>query len=116
MRRGIWLGALIAVVLATAIPLWLVLGDDGGGSRRAAALVTETKCSEAKDQEACEEFLRQLRTVYGQYELLQAELRTTQSEVQALEEQLNSIGDDAQLANVDLQNMLQKQQIGRAHV
>lgn len=27
-----------------------------------------------------------------------------------LEEQLNSIGDDAQLANVDLQNMLQKQQ------
>ena len=27
-----------------------------------------------------------------------------------LEEQLNSVGDDAQLANVDLQNMLQKQQ------
>jgi hypothetical protein len=28
----------------------------------------------------------------------------------ALEEKLNSVGDDAQLANVDLQNMLQKQQ------
>ena len=28
----------------------------------------------------------------------------------ALEEMLTSIGDDAQLANVDLQNMLQKQQ------
>jgi hypothetical protein len=27
-----------------------------------------------------------------------------------LEQQLNSVGDDAQLANVDLQNMLQKQQ------
>ncbi|OGR13138.1 MAG: hypothetical protein A2341_08555 [Deltaproteobacteria bacterium RIFOXYB12_FULL_58_9] len=30
--------------------------------------------------------------------------------IQKLEEQLNSVGDDAQLANVDLQNMLQKQQ------
>jgi len=30
--------------------------------------------------------------------------------IQAFEEQLNSVGDDAQLANVDLQNMLQKQQ------
>jgi hypothetical protein len=30
--------------------------------------------------------------------------------IQNLEEQLNSVGDDAQLANVDLQNMLQKQQ------
>ena len=30
--------------------------------------------------------------------------------IQKLEEKLNSVGDDAQLANVDLQNMLQKQQ------
>ncbi len=30
--------------------------------------------------------------------------------IQGLEEQLSSVGDDAQLANVDLQNMLQKQQ------
>ena len=30
--------------------------------------------------------------------------------IQGLEELLNSVGDDAQLANVDLQNMLQKQQ------
>lgn len=30
--------------------------------------------------------------------------------IENLEEQLNSVGDDAQLANVDLQNMLQKQQ------
>jgi hypothetical protein len=30
--------------------------------------------------------------------------------IQGMEEKLNSVGDDAQLANVDLQNMLQKQQ------
>ena len=30
--------------------------------------------------------------------------------IQQLEEKLNSVGDDAQLANVDLQNVLQKQQ------
>jgi len=32
------------------------------------------------------------------------------NEIQKWEEKLNSVGDDAQLANVDLQNMLQKQQ------
>ena len=30
--------------------------------------------------------------------------------IQGMEEKLNSVDDDAQLANVDLQNMLQKQQ------
>ena len=33
-----------------------------------------------------------------------------ESEIAHWEERLNSVGDDAQLANVDLQNMLQKQQ------
>ena len=32
------------------------------------------------------------------------------NEINKWEEKLNSVGDDAQLANVDLQNMLQKQQ------
>jgi hypothetical protein len=39
--------------------------------------------------------------------LTKAELDTY---IQGMEEKLNSVGDDAQLANVDLQNMLQKQQ------
>ena len=33
-----------------------------------------------------------------------------ESYIESLEDQLNSVGDDSQLANVDLQNMLQKQQ------
>ena len=33
-----------------------------------------------------------------------------EDQIKKLEERLNSVGDDAQLANVDLQNMLQKQQ------
>jgi hypothetical protein len=33
-----------------------------------------------------------------------------QEEIKKREEELNSVGDDAQLANVDLQNILQKQQ------
>jgi hypothetical protein len=32
------------------------------------------------------------------------------NEIASMEEKLNSLGDDAQLANIDLQNMLQKQQ------
>jgi hypothetical protein len=32
------------------------------------------------------------------------------SEIARWEEKLNTVGDDAQLANVDLQNILQKQQ------
>lgn len=37
-------------------------------------------------------------------------LDLVESEIARWEEKLNSIGDDAQLANVDLQNVLQKQQ------
>jgi len=33
------------------------------------------------------------------------------SHIKGLEDKLNSVGDDAQLANVDLQNVLQKQQL-----
>ena len=36
--------------------------------------------------------------------------KTFQEEIKKWEEKLNSVGDDAQLANVDLQNTLQKQQ------
>ena len=37
-------------------------------------------------------------------------LEQVESEIKRWEEKLNSLGDDAQLANVDLQNILQKQQ------
>lgn len=37
-------------------------------------------------------------------------LEALEAEIRKWEEKLNAIGDDAQLANVDLQNMLQKQQ------
>lgn len=40
----------------------------------------------------------------------QQELAKADEEIRSLEEAMSSIGDDAQLANVDLQNMLQKQQ------
>lgn len=43
-------------------------------------------------------------------ERLQGLPTTMEREITDLREQLNSIGDDAQLANVDLQNILQKQQ------
>jgi hypothetical protein len=38
------------------------------------------------------------------------DLEQLEQEIGAWEEKLNSLGDDAQLANVDLQNLLQKQQ------
>ena len=37
-------------------------------------------------------------------------LATLQTEIEELEEVLETVGDDAQLANVDLQSVLQKQQ------
>lgn len=39
-----------------------------------------------------------------------ANAETLETEIKALEEKLQIMGDDAQLANVDLQNILQKQQ------
>jgi hypothetical protein len=38
------------------------------------------------------------------------EMDALQFEMKELEDKLNTMGDDAQLANVDLQNVLQKQQ------
>lgn len=39
-----------------------------------------------------------------------SDIRAFEDEIRAWEEKLNGVGDDAQLANVDLQNILQKQQ------
>lgn len=39
-----------------------------------------------------------------------SDIRAFENEIRAWEEKLNGVGDDAQLANVDLQNILQKQQ------
>jgi hypothetical protein len=39
-----------------------------------------------------------------------ADPHATEAEIKKWEEKLNTLGDDAQLANVDLQNILQKQQ------
>jgi hypothetical protein len=55
------------------------------------------------------EHLAHLRAVQATFK--KAALRSAlETEIKKLEEQLNSLGDDAQLANVDLQNILQKQQ------
>jgi hypothetical protein len=59
---------------------------------------------------------KQIREALAHAGAVQATLTTAslKSEMEAhikkLEEQLNGVGDDAQLANVDLQNVLQKQQ------
>jgi chromosome segregation ATPase len=151
MKRIAWLGAAALIALAAAIPLWLVF--DGGGEttdRRAAALATETDCSQAKDADACSALVRQQDEVLGALAALERQLAALASQVDAannftreirrdlaseailevgqsiaaldsqadqvqvklaeLEETLNTVGDDAQLANVDLQNILQKQQ------
>jgi uncharacterized phage infection (PIP) family protein YhgE len=43
-------------------------------------------------------------------DLSASDIRAFEDEIRAWEEKLNAVGDDAQLANVDLQNILQKQQ------
>jgi hypothetical protein len=53
----------------------------------------------------------EMKEMFHEYsdQLLDVE-EQVKGEIAAWEEKLNSIGDDAQLANIDLQNMLQKQQ------
>ena len=51
------------------------------------------------------EYLCELRPV-----LEELDRRLDEDALRALEEKLNTVGDDAQLANIDLQNILQKQQ------
>jgi hypothetical protein len=61
MRRGIWMGAAIAIAAVVATPLWLVLDD--GGKRNQAALTASPApvldCSRAKAL-GCEELNRLL--------------------------------------------------------
>ncbi|MGZ8702110.1 MAG: hypothetical protein ACXWZY_07440 [Gaiellaceae bacterium] len=111
MRRPLWIGAAAAVLIAvTAIPLWRALDDGGGDERRAAAFVAETDCSRAKDELACLELNRQLVELDTELEALDQRTDDFQEEIEKWEEKLAATGDDAQLANVDLQNVLQKQQ------
>jgi|SRR5215208_8480286 len=46
----------------------------------------------------------------GEARLLAERADALEAEIEKWEQKLNSVGDDAQLANVDLQNILQKQQ------
>ncbi len=111
MRRSLWIGAAALVIAAAAVPLWLVLDDGGGDGRRAAALVAETDCSRAKDETACLEVNRQLVVLNSELVELDQRMREVQEAVGSWETKLNDLpDDDAQLANVDLQNILQKQQ------
>lgn len=100
---------------------------DGGGAIDVNALVLfvlrEAYLSATEDLRFYAEKVRyfnqmkkQIREALAQARAVQATLETPrlQSEMEThvteLEENLNEAGDDAQLANVDLQNVLQKQQ------
>jgi hypothetical protein len=78
----------------------------GSAEAAAAALAASVNCSSAEE--------KQMRDELGMWDgVPPAGCNSPDSldnEIQKWEEKLNSIGDDAQLANVDLQNMLQKQQ------
>lgn len=111
MRRSLWIGAAALVIAATAVPLWLVLDDRSGDGRRAAALVAHTDCSRAEDEKACLELNLQLVELNSDLVALDERMREVQEAVGLWETKLADLPeDDAQLANVDLQNMLQKQQ------
>jgi hypothetical protein len=78
--------------------------DEDELSRLAEIFKEHTRPYDAPDM-GCEFSIPDMVPAEGVSELDQLE-----AEIKSWEEKLNSIGDDAQLANVDLQNMLQKQQ------
>src|SRR4029453_7627530 len=78
--------------------------DEDDRSRLAEIFKEHTRPYDARDV-ACELSIPDRIPAEGGSNLEQLE-----AEIKRREEELNSIGDDAQLANVDLQNMLQKQQ------
>ncbi len=62
-----------------------------------------------EQKQAVRDYLESLRDMQDGISSSTA-LEDLNNAIAAAEENLNSIGDDAQLANIDLQNMLQKQQ------
>jgi hypothetical protein len=104
MRRGVWAGLAVLVAVAAAIPLWFVIAGGDGGERRPAALEEQTlDCGSAKEPEACARLQRLL-------DALREDLGALDEQLRQADAALEASGDDAQLANVDLQNILQKQQ------
>ena len=73
-------------------------------------LLRESYLESTEDLKSFAEKVKQLNDAKNELRELLADLREEGSDVSGLEEQLNALGDDAQLANVDLQNVLQKQQ------
>lgn len=114
MKKGIVIAAVALVALAAAPALWLLLDDGGSDDRRAGALAAPTlDCTRAKDPDLCAEGNRRLQALDSNLVVASERLRMAQTELAEIEEwqeKLNQVGDDAQLANVDLQNILQKQQ------
>jgi hypothetical protein len=91
------------VAIAVAIPAWLALDDDGGDGRRPAALEEQVMdCRSTRDPEACAELDRLLATLREDLGVLDERLRAAEATLAS--------SDDSQLANVDLQNLLQEQQ------
>jgi hypothetical protein len=78
--------------------------DEDDVSRLAEIFMEHARPYDARDG-ACELSIPDRVPAEGVSDLEQLE-----AEIKRWEEELNSVGDDAQLANVDLQNMLQKQQ------
>ncbi len=84
-------------------------------SSTAAATVDARRQAEAEARRKTEEVRRAAEAVKRAADdaakrAAEETARRAQAEQLAAQEKLNSIGDDAQLANVDLQNILQKQQ------
>ncbi len=77
MRRGIWIGAAVLIAFAAAIPVWLVLDDDGG-ERTQGALTQPTRaaldCSAARVR-GCPELNQLLATLDAELQGDQGEAR-----------------------------------------
>ena len=100
-----YLGALVDASVALAEK------ERGGGEERSPRVIDRSEPS-ALEQAAEAGRFADLVTGFARTKGELRELVTAlrRDDIRALEEKLNTVGDDAQLANVDLQNILQKQQ------
>ena len=78
-----------------------------GKSKPAQVRLNETQ---AKNLKAMEGQTKQLKVMKDQVGQCLKQSDQWEKQIQALDRQLQSVGDDAQLANIDLRNSLQKQQ------
>lgn len=91
VKRTVWIGLVMLVAVAAAVPLWLVLAD--GGERRTGA-ISDATCERTFEYEACAELTGQIEVSLASMQALEAEMKRYSDHVREQSELAKTLRQD----------------------